>query len=324
MKPLLLSDIGEREVIRKLISEYPSKSYIGPGDDCGAVEIGDRLLLFTTDIKTGSTHFPNGLTDFDKGWSVAAANLSDIAAMGGMPVGFLVAYGLPQDTPFSVLHDIQAGVNACLSEHSTLFIGADTKENKCLTITGTSFGFVDKREVLMRKGSKSGDIVCITGTLGGAMLGLKSLRENIGIKAAEERFRRPTPKIGEGRILARSGSVTSCIDISDGLSSSLYELMRASGIGFEIDASKVPIHESLFELDMSDKERLEIALHSGEEYELLFTVSPDGIESLREIFKFELKGELQVAGRTIEERKILIKNASGKTILKDRGYEHFK
>jgi len=322
---LKLSDLGEREIVRRLISEFPSRSFIGPGDDCGAIEIDERLILLSTDTKVDDTHFPPAFTPFDKGWTITAANLSDIAAMGGVPIGFLIAYGLPRDLSYSILRDIQAGIDACLAENSTPFVGADTKENRVLTLTGTVVGLVDKREVLLRKGSRPGDFVCVSGPLGSAAIGLDSMKSGLGLLLAEAKMKRPMPRIIEGRILAKSGVVTSCIDISDGLSSSLYELTRASGNGFEIDADKIPLHESLQETELSQEERVEIALHSGDEYELLFTVMLEGLEDLKKHFSSEATHDITVIGRVTSSGDIiLVKNPSVKENLPDKGFHHFR
>lgn len=304
--------------------EFPSTSYIPPGDDAGAIEIDERLLLLTTDTKSDDTHFPPGFTGYDKGWSIAVANLSDIAAMGGLPVGFLIAYGLPRDTPFSVLRGIQAGIEACLIENSTQLVGADTKENRVLTLTGTAVGLVEKREVLLRKGSRIGDVLCVTGPLGGATLGLRSLREGLGMTQAEEKLRKPIPRIAEGRILAKSGAATSCMDISDGLSSSLYEMMRASGNGFEVAASSVPMHSSLIEAEIRDDEKMGVALNSGDEYELLFTLRPESVESVHALFKKGVRRDFFEIGRVTGKRDIILLRESKKERIEDLGYEHFR
>jgi len=323
-RPLTLADLGEREIIRRLISEHPPRGYIPPGDDSGAIEIDDRLILLTTDTKADATHFPQGLTGFDKGWTIAAANLSDIAAMGGTPIAFLIAYGLPRDTPYEVLRDIQSGVQACLSEYSTPLIGADTKENSSLTLTGTAVGTIGKTKVLLRSGSKPGDVVCVSGPLGGAALGLRSIQRGLGIILAEGKLRRPMPRIAEGNVLSASGVCTSCMDISDGLSSSLYELMRASGNGFVIDPEKVPLHESLEDVYADDGERLQVALHSGDEYELLFTVRTESVEDLRPKFDEEAEHELTVIGEVTSESTVTLRRAAGSEVIPDGGFEHFR
>ncbi len=319
-----LEDLGEREIIRRLIAEHQQSGYIPPGDDCGAIEVGGRLVLLSTDTKVDDTHFPQGFTGFDKGWTIAAANLSDIAAMGGEPLAFLIAYGLPRETQFSVLQDIQSGIYACLSENSTPLIGADTKENRVITLTGTVVGIVEKSEVLLRSGSRPGDVICVSGPLGGASLGLRSMQRGLGIFLAEGRLRRPIPRISEGRALAKSGVCTSCIDISDGLSSSLYELMRASGNGFEIDASSIPFHESLWEVHDEREEPLQVALHSGDEYELLFTIRSNSVEDLRKKFNEEANHELYVIGRVTPVKEIILRRDSRSEVLPDGGFEHFR
>jgi len=322
--PPKLSDLGEREIVRRLIAEFPSSSYIPPGDDCGAIEIDERLILLSTDTKADPTHFPQSFTGYDKGWSIAAANLSDIAAMGGIPMGFLIAYGLPRDTPFSILRGIQSGIEACLTKYSTQLVGADTKENSVLTLTGTAVGIVEKREVLLRKGSRPGDVLCVSGPLGGATLGLRSMKERLGISSAEDKLRKPIPRIAEGRTLAKSGMVTSCMDISDGLSSSLYELKRASGNGFEVVSSSIPVHESLIEAELDAEERIAVALNSGDEYELLFTVRQDSIANLRGLYKSGTGRELCEIGHVIGEKRILLREESGREEIMDFGYEHFR
>jgi len=319
-----LSDLGEREIVRRLIAEFPSNSFIPPGDDCGAIEIDERLILLSTDTKSDETHFPPGFTAFDKGWSITAANLSDIAAMGGVPIGFLIAYGLPRETQFSVLRDMEAGINACLTEFSTPLVGADTKENRTLTLTGTAVGIIEKREVLLRKGSRIGDILCVSGPLGGATLGLRSLKEGSGILSAEHKLRKPVPRIAEGRMLAKSGLVTSCMDISDGLSSSLYELMRASGNGFEVDAQSIPMHESLEQAEMHEEERVGVALNSGDEYELVFTVRPDSVGALHGTFKEGGSRDFSEIGRVIGHREIILCGETERRRIEDYGFEHFR
>lgn len=318
-----LSDLGEREIVRRLIAEFPSSSFIPPGDDCGAIEIDERLILLSTDMKADATHFPPGFSAFDKGWTIAAANLSDIAAMGGIPVGFLIAYGLPRDTPFSTLRDLQAGIEACLSENSTQLVGADTKENATLVLTGTAVGIVEKREALLRRGSRPGDLLCVTGTLGGASIGLRSMKDGLCITSAEAKLRKPIARIVEGRVLAESGVVTSCMDISDGLSSSLYELMRASGNGFEVYSSSLPLHESLATIEMSDEERISVAMNSGDEYELLFTADKDAVADLRELFDKEAACDFTEIGRVIAEKEAVLDSGSGRKKIEDYGFEHF-
>lgn len=318
-----LAELGERKIVEMLMAKTSSSAAVPLGDDCGAVEIEGRLLLLSTDTKTVETHFPPQFTFKDMGWSMAAANLSDIAAMGGKPVAFLVAYGLPDDFIFDSLKQIQEGILACLDRYDTPLVGADTKENRNLTLTGSVAGLVDKDKALLRSGSSPGDLLCVTGKLGGATLGLKSMAEGLHLEMAEERFRRPEPRIREGMAMASSKKVTSCIDISDGLSSSLYELMRSCHNGFEVGASKVPLHASLRESGMDEQGALQMALHSGDEYELLFTTGEKAVDSLKKSFQIEGLVDFEIIGRVIEEEKIVLRHEGVERELEDLGYRHF-
>ena len=150
------------------------------------------------------------------------------------------------------------------------------------------------------------------------------MKEGLAILPAEEKFRKPIPRIAEGRMLAKSGAVTSCMDISDGLSSSLYELMRASGNGFEVESSAIPLHESLKEIDVDETERVNVSLNSGDEYELLFTVQQDSIMSLREIYRKEISRGFFEIGHVTSSRKIVLSKGQRKEDLRDLGYEHFR
>lgn len=318
-----LGELGERKIVEMLRAKTPASAAIPVGDDCGAVQIDGSLLLLSTDTKTVETHFPPQFTFEDIGWTLAASNLSDVAAMGGKPLAFLVAYGLPRDFPYRSLEQIQEGILKCLDKYDTPLVGADTKENRTLTVTGSVAGVVERERALLRSGSTAGDILCVTGTLGGAALGLRSMAEGLHLENAEQRFRRPEPRVREGITLASTQKVTSCIDISDGLSSSLYELMRASHNGFAVDPSLVPLHPSLRESDLEDPERLRMALHSGDEYELLFTVDERDIEHLKESFRAKDLEGLSVIGRTIEEEKIVLTHDGTDLGLEDLGYRHF-
>jgi len=150
------------------------------------------------------------------------------------------------------------------------------------------------------------------------------LKEGLQILSAEQKLKKPIPRIAEGRVLAKSGMVTSCMDISDGLSSSLYELMRAGGNGFEINSSSVPVHESLTEMEMGDNDRIIVALNSGDEYELLFTVRPDSVSELRRLLKNATGREFIDIGYVTANKDVLLRKGQAKERIDDLGFEHFR
>jgi len=321
-----LSDLGERKVIR-LISNILSKGdeAVGIGDDCAALDFGEEYLLISTDMISKKTHVPKIMTPWQIGWFVVAINLSDIAAKGGKPLGLVLSLGLPGDTSDSFLEELTRGANACATTHDTSIIGGDTKENPSVTICGTVFGTVKKNEFMSRKGTKIGDIVAITGTLGKAGAGyyiIQSRKENDEILKG---LMEPKPRINEGIALAREKIVSSCMDISDGLSSSLYQLQELNNVGFEIEKEKIPLSQMLLKL-AKENENLDIykyCLHFGGDYELLLTIPPSEFEKAQR--SVEKTGNfLTNIGQVTKGNEVCIVDGSVKKILPNEGYEHFR
>ncbi|MCX6665381.1 MAG: thiamine-phosphate kinase [Euryarchaeota archaeon] len=320
-----LSDLGERNAIR-LIETILSKgdAAVGIGDDCAAFAIGDEYLLVTTDMITQKTHIPKGMMPYQIGWFVVAINLSDIAAKGGRPLGLVLALGLPKNTSELFLKELLKGADACATRFDTSIVGGDTKGNSEITICGTAFGLVKKDEFIPRKGGKIGDVVAVTGSLGKAGAGYLASTQRIRDTTLLKGLFEPIPRIREGRILASLKVVSSCMDISDGLSSSLYQLRDLNQVGFEIYSEKLPIASELLQL----KKRLtidvtECAVHFGGDYELLLTISSENFEKARR--KIEKIGlSLTVIGKVTKNKEIIMKLKNKKKILENKGYEHFK
>lgn len=313
-----LSDLGERQAIR-LISKILSEGdvAVGIGDDCAALDFGDEYLLVSTDMITEKTHIPKAMTPWQIGWFIVAINLSDIAAKGGQPLGLVLSLGLPKDTTELFLKELMKGADDCAIEYGTTIVGGDTKENSQTTICGTAFGTVRKDEFMGRKGAKPGDIVVVTGTLGKAGAGYFALQHDMKDNILKDLLE-PQPRIKEGRALAMQKIVTSCMDISDGLSSSLYQLQELNKVGFEIKKDRIPLSPSL--LDLAEKHTEidvhEYALHFGGEYELLLTIPPDAFEQVKE--------KLTAIGTVTKGQDIILVDGASKTILKNKGYEHFR
>ena len=318
-----LGTLGEREAIRLIDRIIRSDVEIGIGDDCAAIDIGDRYLLITTDMMASKTHIPKGTGPYDIGWSIVAVNLSDIAAMGGTPLGLVTAIGITRGHPIEFLEQMTDGMNDCARRFGTSIIGGDTKEHENLTLCGTAIGSVEKDRILLRKGAKPGDLIAVTGSLGRAGAGFYSMKRNLDLKEAEDALKRPWPRINEGRILGQSGLVTSCMDISDGLSSSIFELSRNSGLTYEIDYSRIPRAKEV-EMAFHDGERQRsLVLNFGDDYELLFTVRR-GAEDEMEDLSSKLDCPVTLIGKvTSGEENILIDNGKRER-LENLGYEHFR
>ncbi len=333
-----VSNINERDLIDHLCSifnpvdssslcESPSGPafsgsdiFIGAGrDDCAVLDISDtEYLVITTDMLHRKTDFPPQMTPWQMGWMSAAVNLSDVAAMGADPAGLLMALGITEDMDLDLVDQLAQGVQACVQYCKTRVIGGDMDLHDELTITGTALGRVSKHQLLRRQGARVGDLVCVTGNAGSAGAALIALEK--GLDASEELLRtlfEPVPRVHEGQMLAQSGAVTSMMDTSDGLSLSLYDLARVNGVGFEIGEEALPVDPELFGL-FCDEDITDLALYSGGDFELLFTVDPEKISEA------ESACYLNVVGKVIEQSNEvnLIRRDQTRSSIYRKGYVH--
>jgi len=318
-----LGTLGERETIRIIEKIIKSDATIGPGDDCAAIDIGNRYLLVTTDMMVTKAHIPKGMGPYDIGWSIVAVNLSDIAAMGGTPLGLVTAIGITRGHPIEFIEQMVDGMNDCARRFNTSIVGGDTKEHDDLVLCGTAFGEVAKDGILLRKGAKAGDLIAVTGSLGRAGSGFFSMKKSLGLKEAEDALKRPWPRVREGMLLSKSGFVTSAMDISDGLSTSIFELSRNSGMTYEVDYTRIPKAKEV-EMAFHDLERQkDLVLNFGDDYELLFTIKREAEEDLGKLSQ-ECGCPMTVIGKvTSGEENILIDNGKREK-LENLGYEHFR
>ena len=316
-----LEDMGEKEVVRRLLSRIRSGVPVGPGDDAAAVEIGDCYLVVTTDLISVRTHMPEVMTDRQIGWMLAAVNYSDIAAMGARPIGIVVALALPRETAFSSLKSMMSGMQDCSESVGAEILGGDTKESPEMTLTGTALGTVRRNQILLRKGARPGDYIAVTGSLGLAAAGhyalVKGLRCPSGVKA----LLKPWPRVKEGLVLSSSGAATSCMDISDGLGSSIYQLSEMSGVSFSIDWDSIPIRKEVLQV-ASDcgMDPAELALYYGGDYQLVFTIAPDKLPKLRS----RMRSRMTVIGKAKKSGRNTLKRDGRVVTIENRGYEHFR
>lgn len=321
-----LSDLGEREAIR-IITRLFSKGNVavGIGDDCAAFEFGGKYILVSTDMISKKNHISEGMTPFQVGWFIVAINLSDIAAKGGKPIGLVLSFGLPKETSENYLKELTRGADKCATTNGTSIVGGDMKEASEINICGTAIGIVNKEEFMPRKGALSGDIVAVTGSLGEAGAVFYNLKNKISDNQLCNSLFTPVPKLKEGRILAQLKCVTSCMDISDGLSSSLYQLSEVNKVGFEIDKQSMPIASELLALNKENKNMdiYDIAFHFGGDYELLVTIPPKKFVEAKESLR-KNGGDLISIGTVTSDKKIILKDKKVKKNLLNKGYEHFK
>jgi thiamine-monophosphate kinase len=321
-----LADLGERSAIRR-IAEILTKgtNSRGIGDDCATIDLGKEYLLVTTDMMYQQTHIPAQMTPYQMGWFLVAINLSDIAAKGGIPLGLVLSFGLPKKISEPFFKELIKGADACAVAFGTTIVGGDTKETQQITLCGTAFGTVKKDQFMSRTGAHPGDVVAVTGTLGNAGAGYYALKYRGSEKKLFKAFLEPVPKLKEGQLLAKQHSVTSSMDISDGLSASLYQLQEINNVGFEIEKNALPLASELcFLIDKNHGiDPYSIALHFGGDYELLVTMSVEAVEKAQKSLK-KHGANLTVIGTVTKKKNIVLFDGKNKRILENKGYEHFK
>jgi thiamine-monophosphate kinase len=264
------------------------------------------------------------MTSWQMGWFIVAINLSDIAAKGGQPYGIAIALGLPPDTSEHIVLDIMKGANACATQYGCCILGGDTKEAKEITLCGTAIGHIEKRELMLRKGAQPGDIVAVTGTLGKAGASYLALRCSDANQKAWKALFEPFPRINEGRLLAQQQVVTTSMDLSDGLSSSLYQLWEMNQVGFSINKQSIPLAPELLQLKKTQNiDEYAYGLHYGGDYELLLTFPKESLQILQDVIS-STATPLTVIGEVTKNRDIVC--IDGETIqpLPNKGYEHFR
>jgi len=327
MNYIPVSQLGERpliSILSTIFHELPDGVISGAGaDDCAVIDINESsYLVVTTDMLHRMTDFPKQMSPWQIGWMSAAVNLSDIAAMGARPTGLLAAIGLPRDTDVSFVEEIARGMRDCTREYDTAVIGGDIDTHDELTICGTALGTVPKGELLTRKGARVGDKVCVTGYAGSAGVALYALENGIDAPASVlKSLLQPMPRIREAMELASMGHVTSMMDTSDGIAMSLYDLSKASGVGFRIQEKALPLQPEVEELVSFDRVTLNsMALYTGGDFELIFTVRPEGIEEVLKLGNISMIGEVLP-----HEKSISIQKSDGTVLQVERkGYEQLK
>ncbi len=270
-----LSQIGEFGLINKFSRLSPSskKVILGIGDDAAAVLPSNKkeLLLLTCDPLIEGIHFDHRATAYQIGWKALARNLSDIAAMGGIPRYALVAASLPLKTTLSKALGIYRGLAAAARKYHVAIVGGDTSRNLGgIHLTVTIIGEVARQQMITRSGAKSGDILCVTGNLGASILGKHLCFQ---------------PRLLEAQFLAKTFRPSAMMDVSDGLAGDLQRLAEQSGVGFEIWGDRLPVSSALRAQKLSKNQEIKHALQDGEDYELLFTLPPRHFKSLQVAWK---------------------------------------
>lgn len=331
-----LRDLGEFGLIQRLtaiadrfgVARTPENAafplLLPIGDDTAAWRTSGATELATTDTVVEGVHFTRETIPWeDLGWKVFAANISDIASMGGTPLYALVTLGLPADTSVEDMEALYLGMAQACKEYHTAIVGGDVVSSPTTFVTIALNGYMDGAP-LLRSTARSGDTVAVTGFLGSARGGLEMMLhgESVDTEAADylrRAHRRPAPRVAAGHVLSREG-VLVAMDISDGLVADLSKMMTASGLAARVDTWRVPIHPLLASAFPS--RALRLALAGGEDYELLFTAP----EAVMELVLAQLPDAVAI-GSVVEGTAghVTVRDENG-TELQDMepGWDHFK
>jgi thiamine-monophosphate kinase len=307
----------------------------GIGDDCALVAPpANKNLAISSDTLISGVHFPENTPVADIGYKALAVNLSDLAAMGAEPLWFSLCITLPDVDPLW-LKEFCGGMAPLVEATGITLIGGDTTRGP-LSITIQVMGAVDNGAALMRDGARAGDGVYVTGSLGGAALGLglwqgTSPEKRADLSPAEaaaiQQLHHPVPRLEAGQKL--TGLASSCIDVSDGLLADLHHICESSGVGAALDLKSIPMHPALLETaalsragyQTTESARLKLALSGGDDYELCFTAPAESHDKIT-----ALSGALQCPvtriGDIVPEPGLFDQASPGGLIDPD-GYRHF-
>ena len=316
----------EFELIRQIQRET-SVSYspgfehgvkLGIGDDAAVLEVpAGQHLVAATDTLNAGTHFPTDTSPFDIGYKCLAVNLSDLAAMGATPRWALLSLSLPQADPQWV-HLFSEGFRSLATPYDVTLVGGDTTSGP-LSVSLTALGFVEPGKQLTRTGAKPGDLLVVSGTIGGAAHALDRLQAGEPV-IERELLDRPQPRVGLG--LSLRGYASACIDVSDGLLADLGHVLKASGCGARLEVEKLPQTQAL--KGLGDGRKWRYQLSGGDDYELLFTLPAQHREWLATCSQ-EHELELSVIGEIEKDEGIRCFRNDGSAYLpQDTGFEHFR
>ena len=339
---------SEQALIEK-IRQAAALPYRKPSTEQVRLGIGDDAALFrpktgyettlTCDWFLEGTHFIKERHPPDAvGWKCLARALSDIAAMGGVPRCFLLSLALPASCTGPWLDSFLGGLRRASRKSGCVLAGGDTTRSGKILINVTVVGEVPVGRATLRSGARPGDIIYVSGHLGEAELGLRILREEKRLaRRGDLRIRKhlyPEPRLALGQWLAKKQLVSAMMDLSDGLSLDLARLCAASHVGARVQATQVPAVRVPATRGLRGVDLMMLALHGGDDYELLFTVSrrsvgqiPSSFEGLRltAIGKITLGGQTIASGEISRGRQVLLVQKDGKTEpLMARGWDPFR
>lgn len=335
-----LNELGEFGLIDRIAENVKTthkSTKKGIGDDAAIIEPTGEMVL-TTDMLLEGIHFDlSYMPLMHLGYKAVAVNISDVAAMNAIPTQITVNIGLSNRFSLEAIETLYAGIHAACEQYNVELVGGDTTSSASgLVISVTAIGANDSNKITQRSGAQKGDILCTTGDLGAAYIGLQVLEREKQVflsnpemqpqldkyKYIVQRQLKPEARMDVIHELAELGVVpTSMIDISDGLASEILHLQKHSGLGFRIYEDKLPIDKHTYDTAVEfNLDPITCVLNGGEDYELLFTISQDDHD------KLEKHPDIHFIGYTLDNNdpSHLVTKNQNMVELKAQGFEHLK
>lgn len=335
-----ISDLGEFGLIdhlnEKVIIKNPS-TLKGIGDDAAVIEAGDMVKVVTTDLLVEGVHFDLSYAPLTHlGFKAVAVNVSDVAAMNAIPKQITVSIALSNRFSVEAIDALYEGIHAACEHYGVDLIGGDTTASRSgLVISVTAIGEAKPEQISYRSGAKENDILCVTGDLGGALVGLQILEREKEVFLVNPDMK---PDLGKYTLVtarqlkpdARVDIIhelremevvpTSMMDISDGLASEIFHICKASGVGALIYEDKLPIDKQTFDTAVElNLDPITCVMNGGEDYELLFTIDQ------KDFVKLEKHPDIHFIGHITksEEGKFLVTKSGTAVQIKAQGWKHF-
>lgn len=300
------------------------------GDDCAIIEKDENTeLVITTDLLVEEIDFClEWSTPQQIGHKALAVSISDVAAMGARPLYALTSIAVPENlwrTDFT--KEFYNGFMSLAARFSIELIGGDiSRSNHGFLVNSILLGEIEKGLAILRSGAQPGDLIYVTGFLGDAAAGLKLLQGDLDSKYESEseilisRHLKPEPQLAIGITLAKNRLATAMIDISDGLSSEIWHICRSSGVGARIIADNIPLSKELQSIVQDERERLSLALNGGEDFQLLFTVSPQKVAEMELLL---CNQQITLIGEITDTKIVEIVFDDRVEKLYPQGFQHF-
>lgn len=333
MKLKEIGEFGFIERFKPMFGGLVQGETVGIGDDCAILPANENEdWLVTTDLLMEDVHFlRDAITPEQLGYKALAVNLSDIAAMGGTPVGSFLSIAIPADIDVEYLDGFMDGYHALSQKYNTPLLGGDTtKSLKHFAINVCVIGKCPKGKARKRSMAQPGDSVCVSGLLGDSPGGLQVILNKLQSTEATgyliEKHHQPEPRLAEGAFLINEPGVRAMMDISDGIASDLNHILKASGVSANIQLEQIPLSEQLKTVSAENLfNAIELAVGGGEDYELLLTVDSQLLENIQQKFQEQFGKPLYCIGTITEGSTGISWFQNNKQVeLSKHGFNHFQ